>query len=183
MKKTKKIGLFIAETIICYIVIWGMRKTEIFIIPDSTEMVDFQFGIITVSTVFAGFSFTVLGMLLGMFSETVSKKLQNTSIVTNKSKKLKKSITHFCVSGLLSLVFILGIDQSIILIPRYGSYIVECLFLLCIFCLISGIIYFINSTMGVFYLISQLYGYDKKIYDEKRKNYEDTVRKAKEQSE
>ena len=71
--------------------------------PGEDKMVEFQFNTITVSTVFAGFSFTVLGISLGMFSEPMMEKLKDTSIVTQKSQKLMRSVIYFCGSGILSL--------------------------------------------------------------------------------
>lgn len=44
------------------------------VLPDTTLMVDRQIDFITISTVFAGFSFTALGLLLGMSSEQLIKK-------------------------------------------------------------------------------------------------------------
>lgn len=57
-------------------------------VPCVEELVDYQFNLFTVSSVFAGFSFTTLGILLGMSSEKVMERLQNTTVITNKSKKL-----------------------------------------------------------------------------------------------
>lgn len=181
MSGNKKCWKLILEILLFCITIFVTKKAGIIFMPDEEKMVDFQFDMITVSTVFAGFSFTVLGMLLGMFSEPMMKKLKDTSIVTRKSKKLMRSVMYFCGSGIISLLFIAKIDQYIIkYIPKTKS-IVECLFVVCIFLLIRGIISFGASTLGVFHLIEKVYGYDAIKYKIKKEEYQEEIKKAKEQ--
>ena len=90
-----------------------IQRIRLINMPDPQQMEDFQFNLITVSTVFAGFSLTVLGMLLGMFSEPIVEKLQDTNIITRKSSKLMNSVIAFCGSGIISLLFIVRFDQFI----------------------------------------------------------------------
>lgn len=164
-----KIALFILILIL-------ERKIGIISVPCNNEMIDYQFGLITISTVFAGFSFTVLGLLLGMFSEPVIKKLQGTTIVTDKSKKLMISIFYFCISGLVSLFFITEVDAFIIRKLPNLRFIVEYIFVAGILFLMIGIIYFVKSTIGVFNIISKIYDGNIKKYEKMKVLYENTKR-------
>lgn len=65
------------------------------------EMVSYQFNMFTISTVLAGFSFTTLSMLLSMNSEERMRKLDDTSVVINKSKKIVISLIYFMISSLI----------------------------------------------------------------------------------
>ena len=172
--------IWILESLLFCVTIIIVKKTGIIFIPDDEKMVEFQFEMITVSTVFAGFSFTVLGMLLGMFSEPMMIKLKDTGIVTRKSKKLMRSAIYFCASGIISLLFIVKCNQYIISCFPKAKSVVEYLFISCIFLLLLGIIDFAFSTFGVFQLITKVYGYDEHQYQVKRKEYKEEIKKAEE---
>lgn len=157
-----------------------IQRIKLINMPDPEQMEDFQFNLITVSTVFAGFSLTVLGMLLGMFSEPLVEKLKDTNIITRKSSKLMNSVIAFCGSGIVSLLFIVRVDQFIGGAGKeLFNKIIEYSFVLGIVLMAIGIIYFISSTIGVFQLISKIY--TKKIddYKEKEKVYKEELEKAK----
>ena len=156
-----------------------LKKTKIISVPSVENMMEFQFNLITVSTVFAGFSFSVLGMLMGMYSQPLMQKLGDTTIVTNKSINIKKSIFYFCVSGAVSLFYILGIDSFIVsLIPKVQSY-MQYIFIASILFLIIGIVFFLISTVGVFKIISKIYGCNTKKFEEQKKTYEEMKAKIK----
>ena len=181
MGTSKEYRKYVFVTLLYCILIFTIKKAGIFFMPDEDKMVEFQFNMITVSTVFAGFSFTVLGILLGMFSEPMMEKLKDTSIVTRKSKKLMRSVIYICGSGILSLLFIVKSDRFIIsYVPKANS-IIEYLFISCIFFLLMGIINFVASTLGVFQLIEKIYGYNRNKYNIKAKEYQEEMKKAKEQ--
>ena len=157
-----------------------IQRIKLINMPDPEQMEDFQFNLITVSTVFAGFSLTVLGMLLGMFSEPMVKKLNDTNIVTRKSSKLMNSIVAFCGSGIISLLFIVRLDQFINVDGReMCNKLAEYFYVLGIVLMGIGIIYFISSTIGVFQLISKIYAKKIDDYKEKEKAYREELEKAK----
>lgn len=182
MDKTRRSKILVVlKVLVCLALLFFINKSEVISVPNEDEMISFQFDLITVATIFAGFSFTVLGMLLGMFSEPMMKKLKDTSIVTCKSRQLMKSIISFCISVFFSLVFILGCDQYIItIVPKCGNIIVWYLFAFCVLFLIVGIKYFVASTIGVFKLISKIYGNNMKKYETKKENYQREKESAKE---
>lgn len=157
-----------------------IQKIKMINMPGPEQMEDFQFNLITVSTVFAGFSLTVLGMLLGMFSEPMVEKLKDTNIVTRKSSKLMNSVIAFCGSGIISLLFIVRIDRFINgnEIELFNK-IIEYFFTLGIVLMGIGIIYFISSTIGVFQLISRIYTNKVADYKQKERVYREELEKAK----
>lgn len=173
----------VLKIILCLLVVIGIERSGIMRVPNDDEIVDFQFGLITVSTVFAGFSLTTIGMLLSMFSEPMMQRLKDTSIVTRKSEKLMKSIMYFCASGLISLIFILRVDLQIVSVPICGEVIVKYMFDFCVLFLIAGILYFVVSTVGVFRLISIVYGCNVVKYKEKKEAYQKELQLAKERLE
>ena len=65
-------------------------------------------------------------------------------------------------------------------VPKANN-IVEYLFISCIFFLLIGIINFVTSTLGVFQLITKVYGYDRSKYNIKANEYQEEMKKAKEQ--
>lgn len=163
--------LTIVKCVLFVLLLILLKKTKVISLPNSEEMLEFQFNLITVSTVFAGFSFSVLGMLMGMYSQPLMQKLDDTTIVTNKSIKIKKSIFYFCVSGAVSLFYILGIDSFIVsAIPKVQSYL-QYAFLAGILFLVVGILYFLISTVGVFKIISKIYGCNTKRFEEEKEIY------------
>ncbi len=156
---------------ILWIIVFGTcvflnEKYKIILFP-SQDMVGYQFNLFTISSVLAGFSFTVLGMLLGMFSEKMMDKIKETSIVTRKCKKVANSLLLFCVSGFVSLCFIVRLDIAIERIfIKIGSdkaeFFINGFFLLGIICLFLGIVYFLISVYEIYGLIKSVYGYNKK---------------------
>lgn len=174
----KNVVKIVRKILLFFVGIFALKKINLIFMPKTKNMVEFQFGLITVSTVFAGFSFSVLGMLLGMSSETVMKKLKDTSIVTQKSDKIIQSIMFFCSSGFISLLFIIRIDQYIEnYIPSLRN-IIEYVFLIEIIFLFIGIVYFVISTWGVFKLIEKIYSYNALKYQIKEKEYRDEIKRV-----
>lgn len=121
---------------------------------------------ITISTVFAGFSFTALGLLLGLSSETLIQKISNTSIVIKKIQNIIFSIVFFVISSVLSLVSILKLDSEIVncietyfkikILENVNSfeYIFNVGFLL------LGIFYFVFSVYELYDLLKRIYSYN-----------------------
>lgn len=162
------------------LITFAIQRIKLIKVPDAEQMENFQFNLITVSTVFSGFSFTVLGMLLGMFSESMIEKLKDTNIVTRKSSKLMKSIMAFSGSWIISLLFIVGGNQFINgkWIDLFNE-ITEYFFTLGVILMVIGIIYFISSTIGVFQMISKIYAKKVDDYKEREKAYKEELEKAK----
>ncbi len=179
----EKIRKYMGTVLACIAISFINEKYHL-IITSYNDMVGYQFNIFTISTVLAGFSFTSLGTLLGLSSETLMKKLDDTSIIINKSKKIVDSLLYFCCSGLISLFFIIGLDQLIIRIINKTeiinpNVILNFIFLLGIMFLVLGVVYFIISVYEMYDLIKRVYGANTKKYEEKEKNYKLDIQEAK----
>lgn len=143
-------------------------------IPCIKELVNYQFNLFTVSSVFAGFSFTTLGILLGMSSEKVMEKLQNTTVITNKSQKIVMSLWFFSLSCFISLAFIIGILQFLPLLLQRSIY------YLGILTLVLGIFYFVLSVYAMYDLIKKVYGVNLQEAKRKKDVFEKELEKAEE---
>ena len=134
-------SVFIILTAIC-------SRFNIITIPDKDELVGMQFNLLTVNTVFAGFSFTVLGLIISLSDTSVLQNLKETSFLRTYCAIAVKSISFFILSIAISLYFILGINywieshtkKDMIKCTNNLPYIVELLFLL------YGIILFCKSV-------------------------------------
>lgn len=143
-------------------------------IPCMEELVNYQFNLFTVSSVFAGFSFTTLGILLGMSSEKVMERLQNTTVITNKSKKIVMSLWFFSLSCFISLAFIIGI---LVVFPLLLQRI---LYYLGILSLVLGIFYFVLSVNAMYDLVKKIYGVNLKEASRKKDKFEQELERASE---
>ena len=68
MKQKKKVVTVVAYSILLLVIAGVNIKLNFITIPSSEEMASRQIDYITISTVFAGFSFTALGLLPGIIS-------------------------------------------------------------------------------------------------------------------
>lgn len=161
---------------------------DVIVLPIN-NMIDRQVDYITISTVFAGFSFTALGLLLGMSSEQLIVRVKNTSIIPKKINKIISSIVFFIASVFVSLVYILGIADLIMSVNNIGRAVYEIIYILGIGYLIVGIGYFVISVFELSDLIKRVYDYNSnenkkqinaareqlnKITDYKKENDDDT---------
>lgn len=67
MSGNKKCWKLILEILLFCITIFVTKKAGIIFMPDEEKMVDFQFDMITVSTVFAGFSYSIGNVARNVF--------------------------------------------------------------------------------------------------------------------
>lgn len=162
MKQKKKIVTIIAYSILLLVIAFINIKRKFIEIPSSGEMISRQIDYITISTVFAGFSFTALGLLLGLSSEKLIEKIKNTNIILDKVGRIISSIVFFILSVAVSLFFVLGLDSS--LIGNAGVLLVvdNMLYVLSVGYLIGGIAYFIYAVYELYDLVKRVYGYNKK---------------------
>ncbi|MCI6831058.1 MAG: hypothetical protein MR896_03090 [Clostridiales bacterium] len=137
-------------------------------LPKTSNAEDIYSVFITVSTVFAGFSFTALGLLLGLSSETLIQKIKNTSIMIDKVRRIVYSIVCFMVSAILSLIEVLKITDNIILnisnlessLDHVINHIQNVLYMLNIGFLICGIFYFSIAVYDLYHLLKRIYSYN-----------------------
>jgi len=87
------------------------NKFQIMQVP--VDAVNYEFNLITIVTVFAGFSFSVLGLILSLSTSDIIKKLEETNLISDNCRVIYRSIISFIISFFLSLYFIVGIDAFI----------------------------------------------------------------------
>ena len=82
MNKKKIIALF---TIFLFVSFLLNLNYKVISMPTGDILIQRQIDYITISTVFAGFSFTTLGLLFGMSSERLIEAIEGTSIMNQKA--------------------------------------------------------------------------------------------------
>lgn len=131
-------------------------------IPDVSSMRSYQFNIITISTVFVGFSFTTLGIIMGFSSEGIIKQFKNTTVMIRKCEMTVCSIIHFVISSLISLAFIFDPPKSLGL----GN-LKPFIFTFGIMNLLMGIFVFGCSVYETYKIIRRIYGINQAELEEK----------------
>lgn len=161
MKQKRRITPIIIFSILLLIIAVGNIKLDFISIPESTEMISIQMDYITISTVFAGFSFTALGMILGLSSEKLIEKIKNTNIIMDKVGRIILSIVFFILSVSISLIFVLGINDFWGKYEKIIPITDNILYILGVGYMIIGIGYFVYSVYELYDLLKRIYGYNK----------------------
>lgn len=176
----KERGIVLKKVILCEMFISigvSFAFVKIFpAIPDSKDLIEYEFNLFTISSVFAGFSFTTLGILLGMSSENIMQRLQNTTVITNKSKNIVMSLLFFCVSCFISLAFIIGCTGLV------SGIFQKVIYYFGIITLLIGIVYFLLSVYEIYDLIRCVYGVNLKEVNKKKDKFEQELSKAKDRN-
>lgn len=161
MKKRKRITVIVVVSFALLIIALLNVKYEFIVVPDCNEMSDRQIDFITISTVFSGFSFTALGLLLGLSSEKLIDRVSNTSIISNKVDRIITSIIFFMMSVIISLFFVLGLNESIFTNDKAVFITNNLAYALGVGYLIAGIVYFMYSVYELYDLIKRIYSFNK----------------------
>lgn len=176
MKQKKKVTIVVTYSILLFIVAELNNKLGIIKIPELKDMASRQIDYITISTVFAGFSFTALGLLLGLSSEKLIEKIKNTNIIMHKVRRIICSIVFLILSVVVSMLFVLGLDVTFTNESKIFTNIYNVLYIFSIGYLIIGIGYFVYAVYELYDLIRHVYSYNKELTDKK-------INKAKEEME
>lgn len=182
MKKKNKIVGYIAWAIVFTVVAILNLKSGFFVLPDKETMISYQSELFTVSTVFAGFSFSVLGLIIGVFSEKIIEKLRGTTLIQRKCNNIVKSIICFCLSGIVSLIFITGLSINNYPAINKGHILNHILFVNGFGFMLLGIIYFIISVKSLMMIIGKIYGFNENAFEAKEKAYNESIEKIKKKS-
>lgn len=145
-------------------------KYNIVSLPAPITMLDFQLNIITIVTVFAGFSFSVLGLLISLSSAKIMEKLSETSILEESCKIITKSIIVFMLTFFVALYFISGIYlfiENTLNLNRSLIYSLEIGYLL------LGIIIFLHSVYRMVYMLHYIFKDNQKDVITKKQVYEE----------
>lgn len=158
-----------------------------FSIPqEETSMREYQFNLITVSTVFAGFSFTVLGMLLSLSSAETMQVLKETSILSTQCNVVADSIIMFIISTFFSLFFIFIAYSDFIIkvclkVTLFDCHemIISVAYIAGIGYLVYGIILFAVSVKKMIIIMQQIFENDIKKGRKKAEKFQDATKKQK----
>lgn len=162
VKKKGRIFTIVMYSILLLLIAMINLKYKYITIPTADKMVDVQINFITISTVFAGFSFTALGMLLGMSSEKLIELIKNTSIIFKKVGRIVTSIIFFIMSVVISLYFVLGFNMSLLKNEIVLAVSNNIIYVLGIGYLICGIGYFVYAVYELYDLLKRIYRYNSK---------------------
>lgn len=176
MKRRKRETVVVIVSVLLGILAALNLKFNYIAVPVSDDMVGRQIDFITISTVFAGFSFTALGLLLGMSSEKLIERVKNTNIISDKVDRIITSIVFFVMSVIVSLYFVLGLNNSLFKEIAILEATNNVVYILGIGYLIAGIIYFVYSVYELQDLIQRVYSFN-------RNSNEKQIEKAKEELE
>lgn len=186
--KWKNINMVITA-ILLFIVAFICQTYNIVSVPDKNGMLDFQFNIITIASVFAGFSFTVLGLLISLSTTEAMVRLQETNILSNSCRVITKSIIFFLLSFFVSLYYVLGLSDFFRSIAKavkgniqLFEKIDQTLFLYGVFLMIVGICLFALSVYKMVVLMNYIFNDNKKEVAKKLANYKEVVASFKNQN-
>lgn len=109
----------VIKIIIALLVFWAVYMLNcqfaFFAIPQSaSDMKNDLLEIVTVCSVFAGFSFTVLGLLISLSSTKTMEVLKETTIMLRHCNVVADSIIMFIISTLISLVIIFVVYSTFV---------------------------------------------------------------------
>ena len=173
------ISKILVEGLLFYVFYMVNKNKGLLSIPIKEEdMKNYQFNLITIDTVFAGFSFTVLGMLISFASTEMMQQLKETHILTNQCNNIADSIIMFIISSIISLWFIFAMYSNAIYwicdnieISQLHIKIVEILFTLEIGYLLYGILLFVISVKGMVMLMRKIFEKDIRNGESKAKKF------------
>ena len=181
MKKIlqKPISKILVAGVLFYVFYMVNKNKGLLSIPINEEdMKNYQFNLITIDTVFAGFSFTVLGMLISLASTEMMQQLKETHILTNQCNNIADSIIMFIISSIISLWFIFAMYSNAIYwicdnikISQLHIKIVEILFTLEVGYLLYGILLFAISVKGMVMLMRKIFEKDIRNGESKAKKF------------
>lgn len=115
-------------------------------IPKLPEKNDVHFNLLTISTVFSGFLFTSLGILIGFIDKANMPDLESAGFVGQYFNGILTGIALFLISVATSLVLIILKD-----IPYQLK-----LYNLEVFTLLGGITFFIKAVIDVFAILRKV---------------------------
>lgn len=134
-------------------------------VPESGEIVQREIDYITISTVFIGFAFTSLGILLGMSSEKLIRRIKNTSIILKKVLRIIRSVIFLFLSMIVSFYFVFEINNFLFNKQMGLNSIDKAIYVCGVGFLSVGIVYYAISIYELYDLIKRtyIYGVDKGI--------------------
>lgn len=120
---------------------------------------DVHFNLLTISTVFSGFLFTSLGLLVGFVDKANMPELEEAGFTGQYFNGILIGISVFLLSISISLVLIVNPNVA----NKLNWYNAE------VFLLVGGIIYFVKAVKDVFEILKKVREHIKKEYRKSQK--------------
>lgn len=192
MKKIlqKRVIKIVVSLIILLVVCVINSRCDFVYVPKSkTDMKNYQFDIITICTVFAGFSFSVLGLLISLSSSDAMDRLKETSVLSNQCIIIVDSIVMFLISAFISIFFIFCQYEKIAeLVCSFNERLdkndfITAIYIIGIGYLVFGTMIFSLSVKNMVVLMNKVFGDNLKRGKQKAENFLDAANKQKEKME
>ena len=106
----------IACVLVISIILWYLSEYWGFsVVPMPLKnVVNYHMQVLTISSVFCGFSLTNLTLLLEVHSESIVEKLRGTNILQKRNKSISYSIMYGAISAFLSVFWVLRVNTDFI---------------------------------------------------------------------
>lgn len=170
MKKRKIMKIVPHVLLFIWFYIVGYELINYNVISLPKDMIDYQFNIVTIVSVFAGFSFSVLGLLISLASTKLMKKLEQTNILSSNCRIIIWSIVMFMGSFFMSLYFLVGIDQFVLNLFKgaaINKYLNNQLYVIGLEYLFAGVMFFSVSVYKMSYMVQYIFADVQKEADKK----------------
>ena len=144
----------------------------------SEDVVNYHTSILTINSIFCGFSLTNLGILLSINNEELVKKLNGTDILQKRNIVIGHSIIFGATSIFISMLWIIRVDVKLFMdgqISKMLEILKEFLFYVEIFSLIISILYFMLSIKKMIEILALIYAPRKKYSDKQTEDMKDKI--------
>ncbi len=121
-------------------------------IPSDEDFASRQIDYITISTVFIGFSFTALGLILGVTNYELIKNINGTTIIRRMSRRIMNSIVFF--------IIVVGVALFLVIVDIEASCLKDVLFVVQTGFLVLAIIYFVFSVHKLYNIVKKIYFFE-----------------------
>ena len=183
----RKVKVILALLIFIVIYVINIHLNFLNIPQTEEKMKEYEFNMITVCTVFAGFSFSVLGLIISLSASKTIEKIKETSILLAYCRFGADSIVMFVISTFISIFvnvvlysdFMMQICKKIP-VANLHNIIEGLLYIVGIGYLIYGIILFVVSARKMVILMEKIF---KKDIEEGKKKADIFLDAAKKQQE
>lgn len=129
------------------------------LIPKVPEKDDIHLAILTISTVFAGFMFTSLGLLIGFIDRGNMPELESAGFTGQYFNGI--------IIGITFLVFSMSVSFFTVINPDFTKnltvYNIE------VFSLIAGILFFLKAVLDIFRILRKVRTFVKEEYEKKQR--------------
>ena len=153
--KFNRDNLLLLFLIICMLIL-ATKYEFISKVPDNEDL---HFNLLTISTVFSGFLFTSLGLLIGFIDRANMPELETAGYTSKYFNGVLMGIAIFLISIFVSISFIVFVE-----IPHEIK-----VFNFEVFLLIGGVLFFIKAVYDVFKILRKVRKYVKDEYLQKQK--------------